>query len=180
MAELERITVSQLDEMSAEQAGALLKECCGSTLWVSMMLARRPFRFRDSVFFAADLFWDSLTVRDRMEAFAHHPRIGEKTGAKPQGTTGSAWSEREQSGMGVVEAELRKEIAEINREYEDRFGYIYIVSAQGKTAAELLTIAKDRLRNNPEAEIRVACAEQQKIMHLRLEKLLGPKEETFG
>ena len=143
------------------------------------MLARRPFRFRDSVFFAADMFWKSLTLRDRMEAFAHHPRIGEKTGAQPQGKTGAEWSAREQSGMDVVEAELRKEIAEINREYEDRFGYIYIVSAQGKTAAELLTIAKDRLRNAPEREIRVACEEQQKIMNLRLEKLLGPKEETF-
>ena len=80
--------------------------------------------------------------------------------------------------MDVVEAELRKEIAEVNREYEDRFGYIYIVSAQGKTAAELLTIAKDRLRNNPETEIRVASEEQGKIINLRLEKLLGPKEES--
>ena len=115
-----------------------------------------------------------------MEAFAHHPRIGEKAGVKPQGERGAQWSAMEQSGMDVVEAELRKEIAEINREYEDRFGYIYIVSAQGKTAAELLTIAKDRLRNSPEKEILVACEEQKKIMQLRLEKLLGPKEETFA
>ena len=82
--------------------------------------------------------------------------------------------------MDVVEAELRKEIAETNREYEDRFGYIYIVSAQGKTAAELLTVAKDRLRNSPETEIRVACDEQRKIIQLRLERLLGPKEEVFA
>lgn len=175
-----RITVTQLDEMPPEEAGALLKECCGSSRWVAMMLARRPFRFRDSVFFAADTFWKSLTLRDRMEAFAHHPRIGEKKGAMPQGERAAAWSAKEQSGMDVVEAELRKEIAETNREYEDRFGYIYIVSAQGKTAAELLTIAKDRLRNNPETEIRVACEEQKKIIQLRLEKLLGPKEETFA
>lgn len=145
-----------------------------------MMLARRPFRFRDSVFFAADMFWKSLMLRDRMEAFSHHPKIGEKTAAKPQGERAREWSAREQSGMEVVEAELRKEIAEINREYEERFGYIYIVSAQGKTAAELLTIAKDRLRNNPETEIRIAGEEQQKIMHLRLEKLLGPPQETIG
>ncbi|MBA2688948.1 MAG: 2-oxo-4-hydroxy-4-carboxy-5-ureidoimidazoline decarboxylase [Gemmatimonadaceae bacterium] len=175
-----RVTVTQLDEMPAEEAGELFKECCGSSRWVAMMLARRPFRSRDSVFFAADLFWKSLTIRDRMEAFAHHPRIGEKAGAKPQGERGAAWSAREQSGMDVVEAELGKEITEINREYEDRFGYIYIVSAQGKTAAELLTIAKDRLRNNPETEIRVACEEQKKIMHLRLEKLIGPQEETVS
>lgn len=173
-----RVTVTQLDEMPAEEAGGLFKECCGSSRWVAMMLARRPFRFRDSVFFAADLFWKSLTLRDCMEAFAHHPRIGEKEGAKPQGERGAAWSAREQSGMNVVEAELRKEITETNREYEDRFGYIYIVSAQGKTAAELLTIAKDRLRNNPETEIRVSCDEQKKIMHLRLEQLIGPQEET--
>ncbi len=173
-----RVTVNQLDEMPDDEAGALLKECCGSSRWVAMMLARRPFKSRDAVFFAADLFWKSLTLRDRMEAFAHHPRIGEKAGDRPQGERGAAWSAREQSGMDVVEAELRKEIAETNREYESRFGYIYIVSAQGKTAAELLTIAKDRLRNAPEVEIRVASEEQQKIIHLRLEKLLGPKEEA--
>jgi OHCU decarboxylase len=163
--------------MSAEEATLLLKECCGSSRWVAMMLARRPFRFRDAVFFAAELFWKSLTLRDRTEAFAHHPRIGEKSGAKPQGERGVSWSAREQSGMDVVEAELRKEIAETNREYESRFGYIYIVSAQGKTAAELLTIAKDRLRNSPDVEINVASEEQKKIMLLRLEKLLGPQEE---
>lgn len=175
-----RVTVNQLDEMPVDEASELLRQCCGSSRWVSMMLARRPFRFRDSVFFAADLFWKSLTVRDCMEAFAHHPRIGEKAGAAPQGERGASWSALEQSGMDLVEAELRKEIAETNREYEARFGYIYIVSAQGKTAAELLTIAKDRLRNSPDVEIKVACEEQKKIMHLRIEKLLGPQEEGVG
>lgn len=173
------ITVSQLDEMSQEEAAPLLADCCASGRWVRMMLARRPFRSGDAVFFAADTFWNSLTSRDRLEAFSHHPRIGEKNGEMAQGEKGTAWSAAEQSGLDRVDLTRKRELADINREYEERFGYIYIVCAAGKTAEELIGVARARLGNNPARELVVASEEQRKIMRLRLEKLLNIRAEEI-
>jgi OHCU decarboxylase len=70
-------------------------------------------------------------------------------------------------------ASTQNELAAINRSYENRFGHIYIVCASGKSAEELLAIARSRLSNDAEAELRVAAEEQRKITQLRLKKLFG-------
>lgn len=150
--------------MPESQAMKLLSECCGSSRWVSAMTARRPFVTCEAVLAAADEIWTSLDNADWREAFAHHPRIGEQTG--------SSQAAQEQSGMSGSTGELQQAMAEVNRDYEQRFGYIYIVCATGKSAEEMLAIAQSRLRNDPDTELRVAALEQLKITRLRLQKLL--------
>ena len=166
-------TLSNLNSLPADQARGLFAECCGSSKWVNEMIARRPFNSPDDVYSAADEVADSLEREDWLEAFAHHPRIGEQKGAKAQGERGSSWSAKEQSGIADAHEALLVELAAANREYERRFGYIYIVCATGKTAEEMLKLARERLGNDPAKEIRIAAGEQRKITRLRLEKLLG-------
>ena len=60
----------------------------------------------------------------------------------------------------------------MNKAYEDKFGRIYIVCATGKSAEEMLAIAKERLRNEPDVELERAADEQRKITELRLEKMV--------
>jgi OHCU decarboxylase len=166
-------SVRDVNSMSADRAAVLLVDCCGSSRWVTRMVERRPFDSRNGVLAAADEIWRSLSPADFLEAFAHHPRIGEQSGAIPQGRQGSEWSANEQSALDAEDRELREELREINREYERRFGYVYIVCATGKTGAELLEIARNRLTNDAETELAVAAEEQRKITGLRLEKLLA-------
>ena len=158
--------------MPDTQATKLLAECCGASRWVSGMLARRPFESRARVLSAADEVWRSLGADDWREAFAHHPRIGERESAVPQSELGTAWAAGEQSGVELAADDLRAALAVANREYEQRFGYIYIVFATGKSAEEMLALARERLRNDPDVELRVAADEQRKITRLRLDKLL--------
>ncbi len=158
--------------MPEPQANKLLAECCGASRWVSGMLARRPFRSHAVVLSTADEIWRSLDSRDWREAFSHHPRIGERNSAMPQSERGSAWAAGEQSGVERAHGDVRAELAAANREYEQRFGYIYIVFATGKSAEEMLALARERLRNNPGVELGVAAEEQRKITQLRLDKLL--------
>ncbi len=167
------MTVAELDAMPESQAPSLLVECCGSSRWVSRMLARRPFGSRAAVLSAADEIWRSLDATDWREAFSHHPRIGERQSAMPQSTRGSTWAAGEQSAVGRADDEMRAALAAVNVEYERRFGYIYIVFAAGKSAEEMLALARERLRNDPEVELRIAAEEQGKITRLRLEKMLG-------
>ena len=128
------------------------------------MLARRPFRSHATALDAADEIWASLDGDDWREAFARHPRIGEQT-------TDSV-AAKEQSGVSGAADDVRQALAKANRDYEQRFGYIYIVCATGKSAEEMLAIAKSRLENDPDTELSVAAEEQRKITRLRLQKLL--------
>jgi 2-oxo-4-hydroxy-4-carboxy-5-ureidoimidazoline decarboxylase len=171
-----KVSVAELDAMAEPQATTLLAECCGASRWVLGMLARRPFGSRAAVLSAADEIWRSLDPSDWLEAFSHHPRIGEQNSAMPQSERGSAWAAGEQSGVERADDEVRAALAAANREYEQRFGYIYIVFATGKSVEEMLALARKRLRNDPEVELHAAAEEQRKITRLRLDKLLDKGE----
>ena len=166
------LTVAELDELPAAPAADELRACCGASRWVAEMVARRPYHTLDAVLEESDDVWWTLEPADWLEAFAHHPRIGEGVAATPQDARGAAWSAGEQSGMDRASGDVQAELAAANRDYERRFGHIYIVCATGKSAEEMLAIARTRLANDPETELRVAAEEQRKITRLRLEKLL--------
>jgi 2-oxo-4-hydroxy-4-carboxy-5-ureidoimidazoline decarboxylase len=174
------IAVAELDELPSAQAAELLRACCGATRWVAGMVARRPFHTRDVALDEADDVWWSLDPDDWLEAFAHHPRIGEGRSAAPQDPGSSpgqaaraaAWSAGEQAGAAGAADDVQAALAAANRAYEARFGHIYIVCATGKSAEEMLAIARVRLANDADTELRVAAEEQRKITRLRLEKLL--------
>lgn len=166
-------TVAELDTMTPARAAQLLADCCGSSSWVSAMIGRRPFGSSEGVYAAADEIWRSLRPDDWREAFAHHPRIGEQRGSARQSERGAAWAAGEQSGVGGAPDYTLKSLASVNREYEQRFGYIYIICASGKAADDMLAGAEQRLRNDAGTELLVAAEEQRKITRLRLEKLLG-------
>lgn len=164
--------IAQLDTMPAGRGAVLLAECCGSSRWVTAMLARRPFATRDQLFDAASQIWRSLDADDWLEAFAHHPRIGERASDRMQGARGESWSLGEQSGMAGAPADTRDALVKANRAYEQRFGFIYIVCATGRSAEEMLTIIGERLHHDLHHELTVAAEEQRKITKLRLDKLL--------
>jgi OHCU decarboxylase len=137
------------------------------------MAGVRPFHSIDELLAKADNVWSSLSDEDWLEAFRAHPKIGEKKAAANQSKQAQNWAAAEQSGTSGAGAEVISALAEGNREYEQRFGFIYIVCATGKTSEELLTMLKQRLQNDSEAELPNAAEEQRKITRLRLEKLLN-------
>lgn len=152
-----------LDGLSPDAAVRELRRCCGSERWALEMAARRPFGSDAALFAAADDVWWNLEPDDWREAFAAHPRIGERDGG--------AWSAEEQSGMNDASRRLEDEIREGNRAYEAKFGHVFLICATGLSAAEMAEALERRLDNAPEAELRVAAAEQAKITKLRLRKL---------
>ena len=171
------MTPAVLDAMPAREAAPLFESCCGSREWVRRMLARRPFGSVDALLAAADEVWWALAPDEWLEAFAHHPRIGERQAAAAQGATARGWSAEEQRGAAAAGDDVKAALAEGNREYERRFGHIYLVCATGKSAPEMLDLLRQRLTNDPATELRVAAAEQAKITRLRLRKLLDDATE---
>jgi 2-oxo-4-hydroxy-4-carboxy-5-ureidoimidazoline decarboxylase len=159
------------NELPSEEARTEVMACCGSRRWADGVTAGRPYASGDDLLAeAADVWW-SLAPDDWLEAFSAHPRIGE-SGPPRAGSKAQAWSAAEQAGMSDSDASVRQVILDGNRQYEARFGYIYIVCASGKSADALLGILQRRLENDPEVELREAAEQQAAIMTLRLKKWL--------
>ena len=196
----------QLDELNtldAARAARALLRCCGSTRWAARMAELRPFADAAALSRAADRAFDELGRADWLEAFAAHPKIGESDGSRGSGgVVGSGrvtphgpalsealilpdadtrrvdgWSGSEQRLVARSTDATRQRLAEANRDYEARFGYIFIVCATGKSGAEMLELLERRLDNDPGSELGIAATEQKKITHLRLTKLLREDQD---
>jgi OHCU decarboxylase len=161
-----------LNSLSNSEAAAELLKCCGSARWAREMTNARPFADVDRLLGEAESIWWSLSEQDWLEAFRAHPKIGEQKAAAVQSAQAQAWSAQEQSGVADAAAETKAELAARNQEYEQRFGFIFIVCATGKTSAEMLAILNARLQNDTGTELRIAAEEQRKITRLRIEKML--------
>jgi len=161
--------LAAMDQTEREQA---FFRCCGSTRWARRMAAHGRFGSRAELHGLADHLWWDLGDGDWREAFTHHPRIGADVAAlRERFAPTASWSEGEQAGVQQADDHTLQALAEGNQRYDDRFGYLFIVCASGKSAREMLALLSERLDNEPAAELRIAAGEQAKITHLRLEKL---------
>ena len=157
---------AKLDAMDEAHATAALLRCCGARRWVSRMLERRPYGTDEGLHRAADEVWAEMEREDILEAFAAHPRIGADIAALRR-----KWEGQEQAGVAAASDETLRRLRDGNLRYEERFRYIFIVCATGKSADEMLAALESRLDNDPAEELLAAAAEQSKIIHLRLDKL---------
>lgn len=165
--------VEELSTLPPDEAADLLRSCCGASAWVTEMVAKRPFKSGQQLLETADTVWNGLTTDEKKEAFDHHPRIGEKLSAAAQTDKAKAFAEREQAKVRLASSSVHDQMSLINRAYEQKFGFIYIVSAAGKEGHELIQIARKRLRNDVNTEVGIATDEQRKITRLRLEAMIG-------
>lgn len=167
------MTLEELNKISQPQLKEELLKCCGSSTWVKMMMAYFPADSMEGLLEQAEEIWYECSEDDWKEAFAHHPKIGDVESLTKKFASTAQWASGEQSGVNTAATGTITALAEGNRLYEEKFGYIFIVCATGKSAEEMLTLLRDRLKNDPEKEIKIAAAEQNKITKLRLQKLIA-------
>jgi OHCU decarboxylase len=165
-------TLARWNALSADAAEGEILACCGSRVWARAMVSRRPLAEESAALSASEEICAGLGDADWLEAFCAHPRIGGKKAEEVASLQSAAWSAQEQSSAAAAGAELKAALAEGNREYERRFGRIFIVCATGKTSAEILAILQKRLQNDDRSELREAAEQQRQITELRLRKWL--------
>jgi 2-oxo-4-hydroxy-4-carboxy-5-ureidoimidazoline decarboxylase len=162
---------SWLNAMSADNTREMMRRCCGASWWCDAMIDARPFVDDAAITSAADAAFDAMSREAWLEAFTSHPKIGDLSSLRMKFAGNKEWSGGEQSGVNTADDATLQGLADGNREYEERFGYLFIVCATGKSAAEMLAILQSRLGNDPDTEFLIAAGEQRKITHLRLAKL---------
>lgn len=164
--------IEWLNKLPPKELEEQFLKCCGSTNWAGRMADERPFASLDELLSSAERIWWSLDAHDWLDAFRSHPKIGEKKALSQVSTEAQKWSEQEQARASDALPETKFALAQLNEEYQQRFGFIYIICAAGKSSEEILAILEGRMDNAPDDELRVAAAEQAKITQLRLKKLL--------
>lgn len=165
-------TLAAWNVADGSEALSAMLACCGARRWAEAMVALRPVATFAELSLAADREWSGMEEADWLEAFAFHPRIGERKAAHGSAQS-AAWSQQEQSSTEAAAAQLLSAIAAGNSEYERRFGFTYIVCATGKTAEEMLAILNRRLNNDRAIELREAAEQQRQILQIRLGKWLS-------
>ena len=160
-----------LNSLPAAEAETELLQCCGSRRWAQQVIEARPFTSLDTLFASANEIWWSLDRNDWLEAFRSHPKIGAKKAAAQVSTQAHQWSGQEQADVATASEEIVDSLATLNRAYEEKFGFIFIICATGKTSSEMLSALRERLDHDPVDELPIAAAEQSKITVLRLHTL---------
>jgi 2-oxo-4-hydroxy-4-carboxy-5-ureidoimidazoline decarboxylase len=170
------MTLAEFNTLPAAQAETLLMDCCGSARWSATVASQRPYATVEALHKAADSIWWKLDRTDWLEAFSHHPQIGDK----PAGGSESSrkWAAGEQSGARIARDDVKSRLVRANRAYFEKFGYIYIVCATGKSAEAMLAILNQRLQNDAPSEISIAAEQQRLITRIRLYKLLAGEEQS--
>ncbi|MEM1402220.1 MAG: 2-oxo-4-hydroxy-4-carboxy-5-ureidoimidazoline decarboxylase [Pseudomonadota bacterium] len=166
------MSLIDFNAMADSQAREALELCCVSENWIGGMMARRPFADADGVRDAADDVWAAQGEADILQAFEGHPKIGDVKSLAAKYRSSGGLAAHEQSGVSSATDSIIQRLADGNNAYETRFGFIFIVCATGKSAAEMCALLEARLGNERDDELIIAAEEQRKILRLRLEKLL--------
>jgi OHCU decarboxylase len=155
-----------LNSLPAQEAESEFYACLANRRWAADLVAGRPYRGVDRLLDAAALRMHQLSEQDWIAAFKAHPRIGERGGDAP------ASSDREQSRVVEASAATRAALATGNRQYEERFGHVFLIAASGRSPDEILSELRRRMKNDPETELREARRELATIARMRLQRLL--------
>lgn len=159
----------EFNMINASSAGEILRRCCGSDRWRENVLQRFPFSDQHKFIEAVTASWyQSCSESDWKAAFLHHPQIGDVNSLHEKYAVSKDIAEGEQAGMNNASREVLEDLVRANESYKEKFGFIFIVFASGRSAEEMLALLRKRLGNSVEDELKIAMGEQQKITMKRL------------
>ena len=165
------MTLQDFNLLPGEKIKELLFQCCGCTAWADQLLQEFPYNSIDELKHKSDNIWFSCDESSWLEAFTHHPKIGDLKSLEEKFASTKQLASAEQSGVAQAAPDTLKQLRNANILYEEKFGYIFIVCATGKSASEMLLLLQQRLKHDRSDELKVAITEQNKITHLRINKI---------
>ncbi|KZZ39895.1 OHCU decarboxylase [Oleiphilus sp. HI0118] len=168
-------TLEELNALSKEDAAFAFTNCCTASRWVAGMVEARPFDTIDQCHLAAKTIWDTMEEADFLEAFEGHPKIGDVTSLRKKYAHTKKLASGEQSSVSEADERTIAALAQGNTDYENKFGFIFIVCATGKSAVQMNDLLQARLPNERDTELQNAAQQQALITAIRINKLIRPQ-----
>ena len=168
--------LSALNSANRSLAREHFLQCCSSDEWAKKMLESRPFESAQALLDCANVHWQNLAEEDYLQAFDGHPKIGDVNSLRAKYANTKALAAGEQTQVNTASDDVMQNLAQGNSDYQDKFGFIFIVCATGKSAQQMLALLLERLENDRDTELLNAAEEQRKIFQLRLQKLMEASE----
>ncbi|NQZ87917.1 MAG: 2-oxo-4-hydroxy-4-carboxy-5-ureidoimidazoline decarboxylase [Saccharospirillaceae bacterium] len=172
------MTIASLNALKPEAAHLAFIQCCTANTWVERMVNAMPFSSVETLVSQADINWQGLTQADYLQAFEGHPKIGDVSSLREKYRSTEKIAAGEQSGVNTATEATLSQLKQMNDDYQERFGFIFIVCATGKTASQMLEILVKRFVNDRSEEIINAAEEQRKILQIRIEKMIATPINT--
>jgi len=166
------LSLAQLNKLSTDDAAEAFRQCCAADACIDNMVAARPYTSLDAVLEQADQHWAKMDEAHLLEAFSAHPQIGNVATLRAKYASTKQLAAGEQAAVSTADDATLQTLARDNNAYLEKFGFIFIVCATGKSAQEMLALLQARLPNSRAEELKNAAEEQRKITALRLRKLI--------
>ena len=167
-----RMSLQFINDANTDEARLLFSQCCTASNWIEKMVKSRPYATAGKVLQQADVHWQEMGEEDYLEAFEGHPKIGDVNSLRKKYASTKTLAAGEQSGVTTASNDVIDTLADGNRRYLEKFGFIFIVCATGKNAQEMSDLLRVRLDNTRQSELDIAAQEQRKIFRIRLKQLL--------
>ncbi|KAL0410859.1 UNVERIFIED_CONTAM: Uric acid degradation bifunctional protein TTL [Sesamum latifolium] len=134
--------------------------CCGSVKFAQEMVSAGPFSNYQEALYAAKDIWFNKDVNGMVGSVCC--------------ASSDWWSKGEQSTVLATATDSTLEaLYEWNARYRQKFGFVFLIFASGRSTPEILAEMKRRYHNRPIVEFELAAKEQMKITELRLSKLFS-------
>jgi 2-oxo-4-hydroxy-4-carboxy-5-ureidoimidazoline decarboxylase len=155
----------RLNSLNEKMAWDELLRCCGASKWALKIMKARPLASIEALLQESEKAFDSFDEIDWLEAFSHHPKIGDIDSLRVKFASTSTWASNEQSGTSAADEVTLRALAQGNDDYERKFGFIFIICATGKSAAEMLAALNARLGNERGVELKNAAEQHHERHH---------------
>lgn len=166
-------SLEQLNRLNEAEAISVFLSCCNSQRWAESMSQLRPFATLDALLKQAMIAWEASPEEDILEAFSGHAKIGDFSANGSEAA--SQATQKEQGQVVNANSDTLNDLSRLNQLYLEKFGFIYIVFATGKSATEMLELLQARITNTRNQELSNGAMEQGKITTLRLKQLFKNK-----
>jgi len=147
--------VGELNALPSQHAEGIFLSFLGSRQFAALMCQYRPFSSVEEIIEKAEHVYNRLLLAEWQTAFGAHLRIGQK-------------GLEQKAAIANAAPALRNELIELVRDYEDKFGFKFLVFAPGKTAEELLAVCKSRINNAVLDEWVTGCRQAADICNFRI------------
>lgn len=165
------MNIQHFNQLSHAEAIAQLQHCVNIRSWFEGIAAARPFASQADLLGFAKTQADSWCWQDIQAALDTHPKIGEKKAVKDLSQEEQLFSDQEQANI-QLDQSSEQQLLDANLDYQNKFGFIFLIKAAGLTTQQIMQQLQLRLTNSPEVEKPIVHQNLTGIALLRLSQLV--------